>query len=790
MLVTTTVIYGRELERIKTALYQCGVAYVADLTTATNVLIAGRGDGDKYRVARKRGIPCVTSAWVWLGRCDENRVSEFEIGRSLLGLELCSTSLSKEERGFVRRMCATHQATYTAYLTRNCAVLVVPNGTSDVDGNEKLCFAIKNRIEVVSYDGFKERYGSAVGLHRSLLPVARQPSFGGGGALGIVVYCSPTFLMTDRISTLLNEVGVRHAPVLTPRTTHVLVLGQTEEVFSPRPNLEFVSVAWLEECAARRKHVAVAPYRVSILQRPIITFTGVPQEERMSISSRLEQKGLPCLVQGNFVLSGMTDDTSGERNTTHLVLGRSPLLRSSKVAALSFQRYALQRKECFLVYVGWLHRSLEVGRWVDPAPFSLVVPHISAFGGIRTRLRATSVAAPSAETNNDVVDSSTGGRRALSPCSSSTEIQDEPLSSHSLALFIEGLETKTSDRGRAPTTPPTVAPEPALPTKLLLQERAEGHSGAGACLLTSTASLCVDGNHTSLPTESQVIVYKRSEFDLPRKVMRQQQQQQQQQPCVLLRRYRTADAERASAIKGTVYVSGVASRGSSGRLCCIMLAKSLTHMEGNLERLQALGCTLATTLEECTHYVTGKPSRTEFFLSTVAAGKWVLAPSFLEEALREGRIVSEEAHEWCPEIARAALLRSSVVELVRACRLQRKRTVRSFASWRVALCCTKESRTESLSHVLRSGGCCVVRPYSPFQLLNALESNAEAVRELNLVLSGDDVWEPSQLDTVTTHLPVYKLEYIAHCLCVEVPEPELYRLQSDNGHVCKRLKVA
>ncbi|ESL08832.1 hypothetical protein TRSC58_03459 [Trypanosoma rangeli SC58] len=221
-----------------------------------------------------------------------------------------------------------------------------------------------------------------------------------------------------------------------------------------------------------------------------------------------------------------------------------------------------------------------------------------------------------------------------------------------------------------------------------------------------------------------------------------------------------------------------------------MLAKSLKHMEGSLELLQALGCTLATTLEECTHYVTGKPSRTEFFLSTVAAGKWVLAPSFLEEALREGRIVSEEAHEWCPEIARAALLRSSVVELVRACRLQRKRTVRSFASWRVALCCTKASRTESLLHVLRSGGCCIVRPYSPSQLLNALKSNAEVVRELNLVLSGDDVWESSQLDTVTTHLPVYKLEYIAHCLCVEVPEPELYRLQSDNGHVCKRLKVA
>ncbi|RNE99794.1 topoisomerase (DNA) II binding protein 1 [Trypanosoma conorhini] len=781
MLVTTTAIYGGELERIKTDLHQHGVAYAAELTTATNVLIAGRSEGDKYRVARERGIPCVTSAWVRLGRCDRGRVREFQLGRSLRGLELCSTSLSSEERGFVRRVCARHQAAYEPSLTRGCAMLVVPNGNFVASGSEKLRFANKNHIEVVSFDGFKERYGFAVELHSHLVPGARQPSSFGSSASEVVVYCSPALLITERISSLLNEVGVRHTPVLTSCTTHVLVLGQTEEVFAPRPNLEFVSVAWLEECATRRKHVDVAPYRMPILLRPIITFTGVPREERMTISAALEEKGLTYIVQGDFVLGGgVADGGSGQRNTTHLVVGRSALLRSPKVAALSFRMHLLRRKECFLVHVGWLHRSLEVGGWVDPAQFSLVVPHVSAFRRARRKMPASSAAA---EDDSGMVGGFTCSKRALLQCPSVAEPQDETLSSHSLASLIEGLEAKASDRGRAPAAPPVAAAATLPPTKLLSQEGTERHPGAGARLSPSTAPFRLHGKRTVLPAESQVIVYNRSEFDRQRKVTRQQQH------CVLPGRERTRDVGAPSAAEGAVYVSAETPSGSSGRLCCIMLAKSLTHLEENFERLQALGCTLATTLEECTHYVTGKPSRTEFFLSTVAAGKWVLAPSFLEETLREGRIVSEEAHEWCPEIARAALLRSSVVELVRACRLQRKRTVRSFASWRVALCCTTESRTESFARVLRSGGCCVVRPYSPPQLLSTLRSNAEALRELNLVLSDEDVWEPSQLDAVAARLPVHKLEYVAHCLCVEVPEPDLYRLQSGSGHVRRRLNV-
>ncbi|PWU90673.1 hypothetical protein C3747_357g24 [Trypanosoma cruzi] len=784
MLVTTTAIYGEELDRIKKDLHQQGVTYVAELTTSTNVLIAGRSEGGKCRVARERGIPCVTPAWVRLGRCFISRIGEFEMGRSLLGLEVCSTSLSIDEVGFVRRACETHRAKYNAFLTRRCAVLVVPNGKFVEDQSEKLHFARENRIDFLPYDKFMKRYCFATELQRNLAPVSRQQPLG-NGIQGLVVYCTPESLMTETISSLFEKVGVQRVPVLTPLTTHVLVLEPTNEVFPQRPNLEFVSVAWLEECAKQQKQVAVESYRVSVFQLPVITFTGVPREERMAILSCLEERGLSCLMQEDFVLGRMADDSSGQRNTTHLVTGRSALLQSSKVAALSCRVYKLRRKECFLVDVEWLRRSLEVGSWVELTQFSLEVPPISAFGWATKRTRKTLAAATAPDINNHMAEDYDNKRGLSSPCFLAREKGDEMLPSRSLELLIEELESKTSGRGSASTTPIIAVSQSVWPKKSSFQERTEDHSCKGAHLERSTAPLSLEPNRTSVPVESQVIVYKRSELELPKKLMRQQQQHSVL-PCT---EKTGGDADGFLLTEGAVYKIEESPRRPSGRFCCIMISKALMHMEENLERLQALGCTLAKTVEECTHYVTGKPSRTEFFLCSVAAGKWVLAPSFLEETLREGRIVPEEAHEWCPEIAIAALLRNSVVDLVRACSLQRKRTVRSFSSWRVALCCATESRTESFSRVLRSGGCRVIRPYSPPQILNTLKSDFEELRDLCFVLSDDNVWEASQLDTLAVHLPVLRMEYVAHCLCVEVPEPDLYLVQGDSGRLRKRLKV-
>lgn len=48
----------------------------------------------------------------------------------------------------------------------------------------------------------------------------------------------------------------------------------------------------------------------------------------------------------------------------------------------------------------------------------------------------------------------------------------------------------------------------------------------------------------------------------------------------------------------------------------------------------------------CTHLVVGQPVRNEKYLSSVAAGNWVLHKSYFEACRKEGRLVKEENHEW------------------------------------------------------------------------------------------------------------------------------------------------
>lgn len=778
MLVTTTAIYGNELEHIKAGLKDSGVTYATELTASTRVVIAGNTGGAKCRVARERGIPCVTPAWVFLARCSMDRVDEFEIGRTLLGLEVCSTCLTVEERRLVRRVCEAHQATYNAFLTLKCAFLVVPNEFLVLHENGKLQFAKKNHIYVMSYNQFMRQYDYVVEAHCVSAPSTFQKI--SESASELVVYCSPESYLTETVKSLLETIGAVYVSVLTPLTTHVVMLGPTDEVFFPRPGLEFVSLAWLEECAAQQRHLTAEPYRVTVAQWPVITFTGVPQKERVALCTALEESGLPCFLQAEFVLGKMTgDESDNQRNTTHLVVGRSTAMKSSKVAALGWRIFKLQREECFLVDVEWVRSSIKVGKWLDCVPFALELPHPSVLR--KTLMRGT---VPTA------ADMKNGGRdkneKTQVPRSLLMDVQSDALPPQSLELLIEGLESRTKSYGCMLTTPITTAPQSLCGPKSPLKETTKDHfcvkhnHGAPASSLSSSDVW----NCELFSEDSQVIVYRGDGFEKPRKTLRQEGR-----TCTSsLGVDGIVDAAVCSAMESGVCKTDNIAVEATGRICCIMIAKSLQHMVGNIEGLQALGFRVANTVEECTHYVTGKPSRTEFFLCCVAAGKWVLAPSFLEETLREGRIATEEAHEWRPEIARAAQLRNSVTELVRACRLQRGRAVRPFASWCVVLCCTTDLRTESFSRVLRCGGCCVIRPFSPSELLDTLAGERGVLQDITFVLSDDGLWEASQLDALAAHMSVLRMEYIAHCLCVEKAEPQRYILKVDGGPVRKRLK--
>ncbi|KEG13808.1 topoisomerase (DNA) II binding protein 1 [Trypanosoma grayi] len=780
MAVTTTAIHGTELELIRAGLQRHGMAYAAELSTSTSVLVARRNAGPKYRVAQQRGIPCVTPAWVLLGHCCMGKLCDFELGRSLMGLEVCSTSLTAQERNCVRRVCETHQAKYNPSLTRNSALLVMPDVSPGLKGNEKLEFARSNHIDAIPYCQFMKQYNHAVKARCGPLAVApRQASL--QSTSDVIVYCSPRSLVTETVISLLHQAVMKHAPMLTFLTTHVLLLGPTTEVFYPRPGLEFVSRAWLERCATKQEHVDAEPYRVSDAQRPIITFTGVPHKERASLRASLESSGLPCFVQDNFVLGGTVDESIGRYITTHLVVGQAALAKSSKVAALGWRMHKLGRKECFLVSMEWVCCSLQTGRWVDCSSFTLEVPQLSAFA----KLSSCQVSEDAARAANRLEEEHEG---ASQPCLSEKGMRDDSPHSKSLEKLIQELESRTNALGSALTTPSMGHSWVPLAVVANPSGKTECSLGAGANSSVSVAAACSGGcrlqeNQKQQQVESQVIVYGRDDYEYPPKAVapsRHHHRHYFQKQHVLLSAEGTDGYGHGSV--GDVAGAAASERDKeqpepSGRVCCIMMTKALLYMDENFTRLQALGCTLATSVEECTHYVTGRPSRTEFFLCTVAAGKWVLAPSFLEETLRTGCIAREESHEWRPEIAKAAMLRNSVVDLVRACQLQRRRTVRPFSSWSVILCCATDARTESFSRVLRCGNCSVIRPYSPSQLLDILTTDRGVLHDSTIVLSDDNLWGAMQLETVSVHVPVLKMEYVAHCLCVETPEPDHYVLQ-------------
>ncbi|KAH9598746.1 BRCT domain [Trypanosoma melophagium] len=793
MLVTTTAIHGKDLELIKSSLQKHGMTHTVELSTATRVLVSRTSEGVKYKLARERGIPCVTMAWVLLGHCCMNRLSEFDVENSLLGLEVCGTSLTFEQRLHLQQVCDVYKATYNSSLTRNCALLIISGVSNVSNNNEKIQFARKNRIDIISYSHFMKRYDNIKMQHESRYVTQRKSL---GISRYIVVYFSPANLVTEKVRNILTKASVQYSPVLTFLTTHVVLLGNTTETFPLRPDIEFVSFTWLEHCVEQQEVVDEEPYRVVVNQRPVITFTGVPQEERITLHSALENLSLPCLVQDEFVLGVGVAETGERCNTTHLVVERSAVDKSSKVAALAWRMKKLRRKECLLVDLDWVRRSLEVGYWINCSSFLMEIPQLSSPKKILRCPISTTVGIVGTTTLDGNIDNDNMEKKkekeredvkgecgvVLQSSLSSKETQSEMSQSKSLDTLIERLESKMGELGGSSVMNGGSIAKTFSNVKTVQNDNMRGSSCEANRETVFLKSDHVENTRLKTPLESQIIVYKYSDR-YPMGVMQHEEPKE-------IQGKKTTDNETSHHCVVEDIVSDInkGQGNSSTRTCCIMMAKSLMHTDENLARLQSLGCVLTTTIEECTHYVTGKPSRTEFFLCALAAGKWVLAPSFLDETLREGRIACEESHEWSPQIAKLGSFRNSVVELVRGCQIQRMRSVRPFSSWSIILCCVTDSRKESFSRVLRSGGCNVIRPYSPSQLLKTLMENPDVLQDTTAVLSDDIVWSGTQLETIAALVPVLKMEYIAHCLCVDTPEPDQYELLG-KPHSRKRSRV-
>ncbi|KAG8343066.1 BRCA1 C Terminus (BRCT) domain [Trypanosoma vivax] len=762
MFVTTTGIRGDDLELIKTKLTERGMVYTSELSTLTRVLVAKNAEGLKYQVARERGIPCVTPVWVLSGCCSTSQLDDYSVGKSLLGLEICTARLGEEEQNHVKHICRVLQAKYTPILTANCAFLVVPSMSSGMSESRKFHFARKHRISIKLYHDFLREYDTEVRLRHGRGSLALLPSPQGSR---MVVHCTPSNLLSGEVLSLLERAGMQHGPKVTLATTHVVFIGPVTELYAPRPGLEFVSLEWLRECAAQEHgRVAVEPYRMPNVQRPVITFTGVPLGEREALRISLVQSGLPCDFQDEFVLGARALSSDSHRNTTHLIVGCPNPADSSKVAALAWRVYKLRILECFLVSTEWLRQSIVAGTWVDCGPFSVKVPSPSAFTrGSRSEECTASVPYVKVRVKGPTNE----GENALRKSSHNVHDQSDSTPSNSLETMIEELESKVSTTACVSVTPEVDMPRTSCP---LFPHDNPIWSHSCRCLpLSLPASATYQKTRPcKLQEESQVIVYRTADLEQPWTPNLEAKQSTGRPQMIIF-----SGSEQSESCN----IARAGCVGSSPRYaCCILLARSLQNMNICFTRLQALGCTVAKTVDECTHYITEKPSRTEVFLCAVSAGKWVLAPSFIKETLRGHRLVDEKPHEWTPQMAREALLSSSVVEFVRACQLQRCRPERPFATWGVALCCASESRTASFSHVLRSGGCQTVMTFSPPKLLDSLGLDDSNFQKLTLVLSDGIVWSGEQLNALSVRLPVLRIEYVAHALCVMVPNASLYEV--------------
>lgn len=190
--------------------------------------------------------------------------------------------------------------------------------------------------------------------------------------------------------------------------------------------------------------------------------------------------------------------------------------------------------------------------------------------------------------------------------------------------------------------------------------------------------------------------------------------------------------------------------------------------------------------EECTHFVTGKPSKTEQFLCCLAAGHWILTPAYLAACAAAGSLVKEDAFEWSAEVASALGCRSSVASLVRGCRLQRIAAELPFAHWHVQVCCSTPARADSFMRVLRNGGCVSLGGVSASELLEMAGAGAGLLRVQSttegpkMVLADETVFTIAELEryaqcaAAQRLCPLLRMDYLVQFLCApETPTTEV-----------------
>lgn len=187
---------------------------------------------------------------------------------------------------------------------------------------------------------------------------------------------------------------------------------------------------------------------------------------------------------------------------------------------------------------------------------------------------------------------------------------------------------------------------------------------------------------------------------------------------------------------------------------------------------------------EVTHLVLGQALKNERFLASVAAGKYVLHKTFLDESSSVGRFVEEEEHEWGGPRT-AAILASTATpsksHKAAYCprrwriKIQEDRSSGAFSDWKAAIFASDAAKEAVYLRVLNAGGAQVV-PRS------SLSTATHALFDVGVAKKG----ELSAL--LEAGAKCVKAEYLAAFLTEDpTPPPDKYLIPEVNSF---RRKIA
>jgi len=184
------------------------------------------------------------------------------------------------------------------------------------------------------------------------------------------------------------------------------------------------------------------------------------------------------------------------------------------------------------------------------------------------------------------------------------------------------------------------------------------------------------------------------------------------------------------------------------------------------------GCNLdSSSLDPTsTHLVIGDLIHSEKCLSAIAAGKWVIHPSYIDECEKAGRFLKEDKYEWANvqdlsqtkrKFAKAAQTWRIRLDNIRSnLPASERNRAGAFSDWTVILYTEKE-RKEKFKRLLEAGSAKVLNMQPPFSNVTGV---THAFIEFNKVQTNDGIDIKA---LVASGVHCVKMDYTGHFLLEE-----------------------